>query len=96
MDGIAKFDNVTQTSILWETEGHTPGEAIFVADPEGTGEDDGVLLSVVLDGHADKSYLLVLDARNLKELGRADMAGPMSFGFHGAYKGADKRYDGDI
>jgi torulene dioxygenase len=39
---------------------------------------------------------LVLDARNLKELGRAEMAGPMSFGFHGAYKGMDKRYDGDI
>jgi torulene dioxygenase len=96
MDGIAKFDNVAQTSILWETEGHTPGEAIFVADPEGTAEDDGVLLSVVLDGHVDKSYLLVLDARNLKELGRAEMAGPMSFGFHGAYKGTKKRYDGDI
>jgi torulene dioxygenase len=32
----------------------------------------------------------------LTEVGRAEMAGPMSFGFHGAYKGASKRYDGDI
>jgi torulene dioxygenase len=96
MDGIVKFDNVTQQSIFWETEGHTPGEAIFVADPEGKAEDDGVLLTVVLDGYVDKSYLLVLNAKDLTEVGRAEMHGPMSFGFHGAYKGAEKKYDGDI
>lgn len=96
MDGIVKFDNVTQKSIFWEEEGHTPGEAIFVADPEGKDEDDGVLLTVVLDGYVHKSYLLVLNAKDLKELGRAEMHGPMAFGFHGAYKGTEKRYDGDI
>jgi torulene dioxygenase len=96
MDGIVKFDNVTKKSIFWDEEGHTPGEAIFVADPEGKDEDDGVLLTVVLDGYIDKSYLLVLDAKNLTEVGRAEMHGPMAFGFHGAYKGREKRYDGDI
>lgn len=96
MDGIVKFDNITQTSIFWEVEGHTPGEAIFVADPEGTAEDDGILLTVVLDEYAERSYLLVLDARNLKELGRAEMKGPMSLGFHGAYKSVDRKYGGDI
>lgn len=96
MDGIVKFDNVTQQSIFWETEGHTPGEPIFVADPEGKAEDDGVLLTVVLDGYADKSYLLVLGAKDLKEIGRAEMNGPMSFGFHGAFKGMDRAYAGDI
>ncbi|KAF2683855.1 hypothetical protein K458DRAFT_432042 [Lentithecium fluviatile CBS 122367] len=96
MDGIAKFDNVTQTSIFWETEAHTPGEPIFVADPEGTKEDDGVLLSVVLDGVEGRSYLLVLDARDLREVGRAEMMGPMSFGFHGTFKGVGRKYGGDI
>ncbi|KAF2123299.1 beta carotene dioxygenase [Dothidotthia symphoricarpi CBS 119687] len=96
MDGIAKFDNVTQTSIFWETEGHTPGEPIFIADPEGKEEDDGVLLTVVLDGYVEKSYLLVLDARDLFEKGRAEMQGPMSFGFHGAFKGTGREYLGDI
>jgi torulene dioxygenase len=94
-DGIAKFDNKTQTSIFWEEEGHTPGEAIFIADPEGTAEDDGVLLTVVLNGYVEKSYLLVLRAQDLTELGRAEMAGPMAFGFHGAYKGTG-RYAGDV
>jgi torulene dioxygenase len=96
MDGIVKFDNITQTGIFWETEGHTPGEPIFIADPEGKAEDDGVLLSVVLDGFEEKSYLLVLRAKDLVELGRAEMAGPMSIGFHGAFKGAQVDYCGDI
>jgi torulene dioxygenase len=96
MDGLVKFDNVTKESIFWEEKGHTPGEAIFVADPNGMAEDDGVLLSVVLDGYVDRSYLLVLDARELKEVGRAEMLGPMSFGFHGAYKAKEERYGGDV
>ncbi|MCJ1326545.1 hypothetical protein MMC10_003210 [Thelotrema lepadinum] len=36
-------------------------------------EDDGVLLSVVVDGVKEESYLLVLDARDLREVGRAEM-----------------------
>ncbi|KAF2873958.1 carotenoid oxygenase [Massariosphaeria phaeospora] len=91
-DGLAKFDNITQKSIFWETEGHTPGEAVFIADPQGQKEDDGVLLSVVLDGFKEKSYLLVLDARDLTEMGRAEMQGPMAFGFHGAYKAGKMAY----
>ncbi|KAF2120287.1 beta carotene dioxygenase [Lophiotrema nucula] len=96
MDGIVKFDNKTQQSVIWNVEGHTPGEPIFVADPDGFEEDDGVLLTVVLDGYAEKSYLLVLDAKDLSEKGRAEMAGPMAFGFHGSHKAVGRKYGGDI
>lgn len=34
----------------WRREGHFPGEPIFVARPGAVEEDDGVLLSVVLEG----------------------------------------------
>jgi torulene dioxygenase len=95
MDGLAKFDNKTQTAVIWEQEAHTPSEPIFVADPEGSAEDDGVLLTVVLDGIKGKSYLLCLDARDLRERGRAEMDGAMAFGFHGAHKGG-RRYVGDF
>jgi torulene dioxygenase len=61
-----------------------------VANPEGTEEDDGILLSVVLDGVEEKSYLLVLRAKDLFELGRAEMRGPMAFGFHGTHKALNK------
>ncbi|KAG9317008.1 carotenoid oxygenase [Chiua virens] len=87
-DGIVKYDTVTRTPTYWSVEGHSPGEPIFVPDPYGC-EDGGVLLSVVLDGFSEKSYLLVLDARSMKEVGRATMDCVVGFGFHGAYHPQD-------
>lgn len=50
-------------------------------------EDDGVLLSVVLDAARGKSFLLVLDAATLTVLAKAylDTIVPLSFG-HGSYR----------
>jgi torulene dioxygenase len=84
-DGIMKLDCDTQQVRLWACHGQSPGEPIFVADPQGTSEDDGVLLSVVLDGNSSKSYLLCLDAKDLTELGRAKVDGAIAFGFHGQH-----------
>ncbi|RDW81378.1 carotenoid oxygenase family protein [Aspergillus mulundensis] len=85
VDGLMKFDSVTSETKIWSEHAQSPSEAIFVADPEGTNEDDGVLLSVVLDGKTGMSYLLVLDARDLKEVGRAAVQGVVGFGFHGVH-----------
>ncbi|KAJ5759347.1 hypothetical protein N7520_006503 [Penicillium odoratum] len=84
-DGIVKFDSENQETSLWAHHGQSPGEPIFVANPAGVDEDDGVLLSVVLDGSRNHSYLLCLDARNMTELGRATMKGAVGFGFHGQH-----------
>lgn len=84
-DGIVKFDSETKNTLLWAHHAQSPGEAIFIADPNGTKEDDGVLLSVVLNGRTGKSFLLCLDAHDLTELGRANVAGPVAFGFHGQH-----------
>jgi len=85
-DNLVKTDMDTGDVVFWNgPHGHTPGEAIFVADPHGTAEDDGVLLVVVLDGHARSSYLLCLDARTMKELGHADVPVAVGIGFHGAH-----------
>ena len=48
-------------------------------------EDRGVLLSAVLDGIGGRSYLLCLDARTMREVGRADVDGVVGFGFHGCH-----------
>ncbi|KAI6151617.1 carotenoid oxygenase [Pisolithus tinctorius] len=85
-DGLVKYDMETQTAAYFSVHGHSPGEAIFVPNPNGTAEDDGVLLSVVLDGFTEKSYLLVLDAKTMKEVGRANMDCVVGFGFHGVYQ----------
>ncbi|KAA8649013.1 hypothetical protein EYZ11_000770 [Aspergillus tanneri] len=84
-DGIVKFDSETRKVLLWAHHAQSPGEPIFVADPNGSKEDDGVLLSVVLNGRTGKSFLLCLDAHNLTELGRANVGGPVAFGFHGQH-----------
>jgi len=87
LDGVIKYDTVNHEQTFWEDHGHTPGEPIFVADPNGKDEDDGVLLTVVLDGREEKSYLLILDAKSMKEIARAEMQTRVQFGFHGTYHG---------
>ncbi len=67
----------------WQEVGCYPGEPVFVARPGGMGEDDGVLLSVVLDGKTGRSFLLVLDAISLSEVARAVVPHHIPFGFHG-------------
>lgn len=84
-DGLIKYDTRTHNTLFWNVHGHNPGEPIFVPNPEGLDEDDGVLLSVVLDGYLGKSYLLVLDAWTMKEIGRASMECAVGFGFHGTH-----------
>ena len=88
-DGLVKYDTRLHRNIQWSRQGQTAAEPIFVADPEGVEEDDGILLSVVLDGVQGKSYLLVLDARNMEEIGRANVDGPVGFGFHGSFVGKE-------
>ncbi|OIW29241.1 carotenoid cleavage dioxygenase 1 [Coniochaeta ligniaria NRRL 30616] len=85
-DSLVKTDVDTGDVVFWNgPHGHTPSEAIFVARPGATAEDDGVLLVVVLDGHARGSYLLCLDARTMGELGRAHVPVAIGIGFHGAH-----------
>lgn len=84
-DGLVKYDTHTRSHTIWSEFGQSAGEPIFVADPESTDEDGGVLLSVVLDGTAGQSYLMVLDARTMTEIGRADVGGVVGFGFHGTH-----------
>jgi carotenoid cleavage dioxygenase-like enzyme len=58
---------------------------VFVAAPGGEDEDAGVLLSVVLDADAERSFLLVLDAADLSELARASVPHHIPFSFHGQF-----------
>ena len=64
------------------------GEPIFIPNGQTDGcrgEDDGVILSVVLDSLAETSYLLLLDARDMREICRAKLASAIPFGFHGNF-----------
>ena len=82
---LVKGDVRERSSRVWDEDGCFPGEPVFVARPEAEDEDDGVLLSVVLDGRTERSFLLVLDAASLDELARAEVPHHIPFGFHGQF-----------
>jgi len=88
LDRIVKADVVERRTSAWEEEGCYPGEPVFVAAPDAEAEDEGVLLSIVLDARRGGSFLLVLDARSLDELARAEVPHHIPFGFHGQFAGA--------
>ena len=85
IDRLVKLDVRRGEQLGWQDHGAYPGEPIFVRRPGGRREDDGVLLSVVLDGRRRTSYLLVLDARDMSELARAAVPHHIPCGFHGIH-----------
>jgi len=90
-DGIIKLDMSSPpsspTTKTWSKPNHTPSEPVFVPRPNGTEEDDGVLLSIVLDEQATRSSMVVIDAKEMKEVARAEMGGVFPMGFHGVWDG---------
>ncbi len=85
LDRIVRADLLERTTIEWHEPDCWPGEPVFVTRPGATEEDDGVLLSVVLDGRRGTSFLLVLDATDLTELARAEVPHHIPFSFHGRF-----------
>jgi beta,beta-carotene 9',10'-dioxygenase len=85
IDHLVKIDVTDGSRLEWRAEGCYPGEPIFVRSPGGSDEDDGVILSVVLEALAERSFLVVLDARTMEELARAEAPHHIPFGFHGQY-----------
>jgi torulene dioxygenase len=63
------------------------GEPIFVPSPAASSEDDGVLLSVVLDAGRNSSFLAFVDASTMEQVGSAHLPDGMYIpnGFHGRF-----------
>ncbi|CAL8359875.1 unnamed protein product [Merluccius merluccius] len=98
-DTLIKIDLQGKQMKVWEQPGLYPSEPVFVASPNATEEDDGIVMSVVITPNKDKStFLLVLDAKTFEELGRAEVPVNIPYGFHGTFnatcidvgKGPDK------
>ncbi len=85
LDQLVKLDVHTGRTTVWRPDGGYPGEPVFVPSPTARGEDDGVVLSVVLDAERGASSLVVLDAVHFTELARAEVPHAIPFGFHGRF-----------
>jgi carotenoid cleavage dioxygenase-like enzyme len=85
-DALVKVDVHERNAATWSAPHAYPGEPVFVARPSAVDEDDGAVLSVILDADAGASYLLVLDARTFTELARVHVPHHIPFGFHGMFR----------
>ena len=51
-------------------ENHYMSEMHFLPRPDGTAEDDGVLITIGFDGPKEQSYLLIIDAATFSPINK--------------------------
>ncbi len=84
-DQLVKVDIADGSAATWYEPHCYPGEGVFAGRPGRHAEDDGVILSVVLDEAQGTSFLLVLDAATFTEMARVTLPHPVLFGYHGQF-----------
>lgn len=96
---VVKMDNSTLSKVAivkrdvcglgrdraWLVPNHYPVEPLFVPNPQGLEEDDGVVLVPMIDGHARRSYLAVLDAHNLVLIAKSYLPTVVPYSLHGHF-----------
>jgi len=80
-------DDAPEKDRVYRVDNHYFSEANFVANPEGTSEDDGVLVTIGHDGVKGRSYLLILDAKTLEPINQAFSPHRIPYSFHGNFFG---------
>ncbi len=83
---LYKVDTISKSAMRWSQPGCYPGEPVFVPKPNSQEEDEGVILSLVLDFANHRSFLLILDAKDFHELARAETPYAIPIGLHGWWK----------
>jgi len=85
---IQKIDvEKKRITATWEDPKCRATEPVFVPKPDGTREDDGVVVFACLgtDSKEPSTHLVVLEPENLQELGRFSVPYTSAVGFHGIW-----------
>lgn len=90
-DAIFQYDLEQGDVVTYKlADGHVTGEAVFAADPNGTDERDGWILSYDTDKDTLQTDLLILDGHDITtEVARVHMPQLVPFGFHGNWMPTD-------
>ncbi|MFZ1401188.1 MAG: carotenoid oxygenase family protein, partial [Candidatus Promineifilaceae bacterium] len=80
---LVKIDVSSGETAVWHQPLQYPSEPVFVPNPNGTAEDDGVVLANVYDANTNSSYLLVLDGQSFTQMARGDLNFRIPFDYHG-------------
>ena len=84
--GVFKFDlKANKIDAYYHQDSVYLSEAVFIADPLGVNEDDGVLLSQAYFGRNQDTKLLVLDAKTMKVIAEVSTGKRAPLDFHGAW-----------
>ena len=85
--GLAKTDWETGKVIRWQPEDgeSCPCEPILVQKPGAQEEDDGVVLTIVINKKGTHSILVALDGKSFKEIARAPMPQVYAMAPHGTF-----------
>ncbi|MGK7951094.1 MAG: carotenoid oxygenase family protein [Xenococcaceae cyanobacterium] len=87
LQAVMKLDKKSGEKQLWSaTPREFPGEPIFIPHPSSTKEDDGWIVSLVYDAASHRSYLIILDARDItREIAKLHLKHHIPHGFHGSW-----------
>ncbi|KAM9713130.1 beta,beta-carotene 15,15'-dioxygenase-like [Menidia menidia] len=83
---VAKLDTVSKELVRWGEDNCLPSEPVFVPRPNGESEDDGVVLSSVINCNPGQSgFIIVLDGKTFKEVARAYVHTDLHKDMHGLF-----------
>ena len=83
---IYKYDSCQEKIVAeWKTDQTVNQEANFVANPNGTAEDDGLILTQTYDFMKKQSHLTVIDPKTMKTLNQYLTPFAIPMGVHSAY-----------
>lgn len=85
LDQVTKIDVESGSHTTWSRPESYYGEPLFVAHPDGTGEDNGVLLCLELNTVQKCSRLVIIDAHLMQLMAEANIPNMVPFGFHAVY-----------
>lgn len=83
--GIKKVDVISGKSLIYRSGNSILSEAIFVPNPAAKNEDDGVVLVGETDIPSQSLSLVILDAKNMTEIARADTHELLPYNFHSQF-----------
>lgn len=84
---ICKVNVKTKETITWNPHDDNiiSTNPFFIQRPGGKAEDDGVVVANCSGANGVESFFVVLDARTMKEIGRANMHVEMGMMIHGNF-----------
>jgi len=85
VSSIVRLDVATGAKKALREPGFVFGEPVFVGRPGGSGEGDGVLLSVASHASEDRAALAIVDAASLDVVAWCEVPLPIPLGFHGSF-----------